>query len=84
MSSWTKKDEYEFMETYLLLHKYLYYEKDTSIVEDSHFDSAEAYTKRLARELEINTTGLDPSNMVGFNIESPYWEKCKESYKRFL
>ena len=83
-SSLLKQNEYEFMETYLLIHKYLYYEKNSSIVEDSHFDSAEAYTKRLARELGIKTTGLDPSNMVGFNANSPYWERCKEKYGRYL
>ena len=82
--SWSKTDEYNFMQMYLLLHKYLYYEKDSSIIEGSPFDSAEAYTKRLARELNIETTGLDPCNMVGFNSESPYWEACKERYKRFL
>jgi NAD-dependent DNA ligase len=81
---WTRKYEYEFMETFLLFHKYLYYEKNSPVIQDFHFDSAEVYTKRLARELEIETTGLDPSNMVGFNIKSPYWERCKEKYGRYL
>ena len=81
---WSREEDFHYMQRYLLFHKYLYYEKSSAIITDYHFDSAERYTKKLAKELGIKLTDLDPCNMVGFNDKSPYWEDCKKEYSRFL
>lgn len=44
-----KEDEFEYMQVYLMMLKYFYYEKNEGIVSDSHFDSAEKYTKNLQK-----------------------------------
>lgn len=84
MDKWTLQNEFEFMQTWLILHKYFYYVKNSKLITDQHFDSAEAYTIGLAKELDIKLTDLDPCNMVGFNEKSPYWEKCQIKYKSII
>ena len=84
MEEWTLENEFDFMQTWLLMHKYFYYVKNTQHITDQHFDNAEAYTKGLAEKLGIELTDLDPCNMVGFNKESKYWEKVQKKYKNLF
>lgn len=82
--------EFEHIQKFLLLHKYLYYEKNKPMLDDQGYDSAEAYSFTLAKNLGFRVDKyLGPEEnekhhvhwMIGFNIESIYWEETKIKYK---
>lgn len=82
--------EFVHMQYFLLYHKYLYYILNKPMLEDEHFDNAEKYSYTLAKNLGFRAdkeSGPEENEkhhihwMVGFNYNSPYWEKTKEKYK---
>lgn len=77
---WTEK-EHEHMQIYLMMLKYYYYEEHTSVIPDINFDVAEKYTKDLQKKLNISENEDLPTDMVGFNYNSTYWQKAKDKYK---
>ena len=75
------EEEYEHNQIYLMMLKYYYYEEHTSIIPDSNFDVYESITIGYQKALGIEENEMLPTNMVGFNYNSPYWKKAKEKYK---
>ena len=82
--------EFHLIQLYLLLHKYLYYEKNKPMLYDHGFDIAEKYSYTLASNLGFRADkSLGPEEneknhvhwMVGFNMDSVYWEEAKNKYK---
>ncbi len=87
------QSNFEFIQLWLLMHKYWYYVEDNSQINDQHYDGAEEYSRRVAKELGFRADKqLGPEEnekhhvhwMVDFNSNSPYWEQCKKKYKRLL
>lgn len=70
-------------EIFLLYHKYLYYEKSTTVIPDHVFDSALKYGEDLHSQLDKEKYPKDQTvvYMVGFDYRSQYWERCKKKYK---
>ena len=79
-------DELNFQNTeeLLLYHKYLYYEKNTQMITDQHFDQMDMYARRLSKNVRPNLFPPEEyvhETMVGFDPNHPLWPKVKERFK---
>lgn len=71
-------------EELLLYHKYLYYEKNTQMITDQHFDSMDWYARHLSQY--VDPIRFPPEEyvhetMVGFDENHPLWPKVKKRFK---
>jgi len=77
------------MQMHLLLHKYLYYEKNKPMLTDKVFDETESYSFQLSRNMGYRGDKLKGPEenekhfvhwMVGFDKSNPYWKHTLKKY----
>jgi len=84
---------FEHTQLWLLLHKYWYYIENNPQINDQNYDSAENYSRELAKTLGFRANiELGPEDnekhhihwLIGFDDNSIYWENCKVQFKSLL
>jgi hypothetical protein len=74
------RSEYENGQEYLLLYKLFYYNKNESIISDEGYDVLEKLTEDMRAFLGVDKVILAPSFMVGFNKDTPYWDRVLDRF----
>lgn len=86
---WTDKLKIDFLQRVILIHSYLYYEKDASVWSDRHFDEVAKQLTKMQKTKSVvwikeNTqygyAFYDFDGTTGFDL----WERLKKKDKRFI
>lgn len=88
-SYWTDKLKIDFLQRVILIHSYLYYEKDNSVWSDKKYDEVakqlvnmqnKQTTKWIKNKTQYGYVFYDFDGTTGFDL----WGRLKESDKRMI
>lgn len=86
---WTDKLKIDFLQRVILIHSYLYYEKDSSVWTDKHYDEVskqlvfmqEAKTiEWIKHNTQYGYVFYDFDGTTGFDL----WDRLKEKDKQYI